>query len=88
MEFGSPGLVELEAWVSEDLAAVLQETPISAQQELIPVKGGCLLSAKVQNSWQLTWWVLSQAENIRVMQPVILKTAISEHLRKTIELYQ
>lgn len=88
MEFGSPGLVELEAWVSEDLAAVLQETPISAQQELIPVKGGCLLSAKVQNSWQLTWWVLSQAENICVMQPVILKTAISEHLRKTIELYQ
>ena len=88
LEFGSSEIVELEAWVSEDLSFILQETPICSSQELILLENGYRLRATLPNSWQLTWWILSQAENIEVIMPEALKKSVSDHIRKAFELYK
>ena len=88
MEFGSVKLIKFEAWVANDLAKILRETPLCSGQELIESESGYVLRASVPNSWQLTWWILSQAQNIQVIMPLALKNSVSEHLQKAIELYQ
>ena len=88
MEFGSVKLIKFEAWVADGLAKILRETPLCSGQELIESESGYVLRATVSDSWQLTWWILSQAENIQVIMPMALKNSISKHLKKTIELYQ
>lgn len=88
MEFGSTDIIHLEAWITNDLAAILRETPICLSQKLSMIKDRYLLSASTPNTWQLNWWILSQAENIHVLGPEILKNSISEQLRRALDLYQ
>lgn len=78
LEFGADEEIKLEAWVSDDLAAVLTETPLAADQRLVGTgDGGARLSATVRNSWQLQWWILSQGAGITVLKPLDLKKSIA-----------
>lgn len=62
LQFTSPGAgpITLQAWINEDLARQLRETPLSSDMQLEPEKDGHRLTATVQDSWQLRWWLLSQ----------------------------
>lgn len=67
-QFTSPGAgpIALQAWINEDLARQLRETPLSSDMHLEPEKDGQQLTATVQDSWQLRWWLLSQTGSIAV----------------------
>lgn len=84
MQFGSGQEIRLEALVSEGLARILSETPLSSNQVL---KDG-RLTATVQNTWQLQWWLLSQADDVIVLEPSDLKTKIHSALSAAVQNYE
>jgi predicted DNA-binding transcriptional regulator YafY len=76
MDFGGSAIFRLKAWVANELAIHLAETPLSTSQQIRFKKGRYLLAAEVKDSWQLRWWILSQGPALTVVSP--------EHLRKGI----
>jgi predicted DNA-binding transcriptional regulator YafY len=89
--FGGGKSIVLKARVSEDLARILDETPLSAKQELIPPKSKSvrtLLEAEVLDSWQLRWWVLSQGAKIEVIAPISLRKEVAETLSHAAKQYK
>ena len=89
-EFGpSPEPQEFEAWVSDELAATLDETPLSASpQELVPLKGGgFILRTRVSLGWHLQNFLASRGEHLRVRKPKDIALLIEQRLRQAVELY-
>jgi len=86
MQFGTREKIQLEAWVNEGLARLLQETPISNDMQLVPEEGGSRLTATVNDSWELKWWILSHAGAIRVEQPGYFRDDITERLQQALTL--
>lgn len=80
LEFGSGEIIRLRARVDQSLARVLGETPLSADMTIRAQRGHLLLEASVADTWQLQWWILSQAERLRVLQPVSLRREIRRRL--------
>ncbi len=82
LQFTSPGAspIALQAWINEDLARQLRETPLSDDMQLEPEEDGHRLTATVQDSWQLRWWLLSQAGSIAVREPVTLREEMIRQL--------
>ena len=80
LQFGNGQTLRLEAWISESLARVLEETPLAADQTLELVESVHYLSASVLDSWQLRWWLLSQGDEVIVVEPAELRTAMAETL--------
>lgn len=83
MQFGSTASITLQAWTSKELADYLQETKLSLTQKLARQQDGFLLTAEVQNSWQLRWWLLSQGKEIEVLEPEWLRQEIITSLQQT-----
>ena len=88
MQFGTHEKIQLETWVSEGLARLLQEAPISHDMLLIAEDEGSRLTATVNNSWELKWWILSHAGSIQVQQPPGLRDEISQRLQAALELHK
>lgn len=82
LQFTNPGAepISLQAWINADLARQLRETPLSSDMHLEPEKDGQQLTATVQDSWQLRWWLLSQAGSIAVRGPVALRDELIRQL--------
>ncbi len=78
--------VKVEIW--EGLAHILQETPLSLDQQIQQDDGAFTLTATVADSWQLRWWILSQGDGIEVIEPVMLREEILEVLKRTLENYR
>ena len=79
LAFGTGAMIKLEATVSEELAAILAETPLSANQCLKKNKDKTSrLTASICNSWQLHWWILSNCDNFTVQKPLRLRNALAE----------
>lgn len=76
-QFGAGRAITLKAQVSETLARLLDETPLSTNQKITKSKEGLLLRATVFDSWQLHFWLLSQGTDIVVRQPVALRKEIA-----------
>lgn len=82
------GPIKLKAWVSLDMASYLEESRLSEDQTLIKDEtDGYLLSATVQDSWQLEWWIKSMGSGIVVMEPIELKKAILSDLKEVLTKY-
>ena len=75
--------LRLKARVSDYLARILKETPLSADQEL----DGNQLKATVQDTWQLMWWILGQGDAIEVLEPVRLREQVSDGLKRAMAAY-
>ena len=87
LTFGSRKTIKLKAYVSEWLYNILIETPLS-QDQTIELEGDWShLTATVDDSWQLRWWILSQGDGIQVKQPKSLKKEIIKELKSALELY-
>ena len=80
IEFGGGKMIQLEARVSDKLAYYLTETRIAEDQQLNN-DNGYVLTATVKDSWQLSFWILSQGEEITVLSPSSLRAQIGEALR-------
>ncbi len=87
MEFGDGGTIKLAAKVSENLAKALRETAVSADMSLVERPDGWVLTATLADSWQLRWWILSQASDIEVLQPTGLRREIRNVLHETLNQY-
>lgn len=88
IKFGTLDEVKLEAYVSEWLCNILEETPLSHDQVIVPDGDWSRLSATVEDSWQLRWWLLSQGNGIEVLKPADLRKAIKEDIRAALEQYE
>lgn len=88
MQFGTHEKIKLEAWISEGLARLLQEAPISHDMLLVAEDEGSRLTATVNDSWELKWWILSHAGSIQIQQPQGLRDEIQQRLRAALELHE
>jgi len=88
MEFGEGGHIRLEAIVEPQLAYVLQESVLAADQTLThrPDKD-YLLRATVKDSWLLHRWILSQGDAIKVLRPASLRDSIAKSLSSAFSAY-
>jgi predicted DNA-binding transcriptional regulator YafY len=77
MQFGGGRPIRLEALVSEGLAEILAETPLSKDQVLAADGEQFRLKATVADSWQLQWWVLGQGEALEVVGPPSLRKSVA-----------
>ena len=88
LQFGNNGSICLKAEIWEGLAQILQETPLSADQQIEGLDGVIRLTATVADSWQLRWWILSQGDGIEVIEPVTLRYEIVNKLKTAAKQYE
>lgn len=79
-EFGNGNTIALEAWISEELASILHETPLATTQQIAHVGERNQLKATLSDSWQLRWWLLGQGARIEVVAPSELRQWITQEL--------
>ena len=80
--------IQLELRCTEWVADFLRETPLAADQTLVPEADGWVrLKSTVNDTWQLQWWLLGQGDGIEVRGPETLKTKIVGILRQTLAEY-
>jgi predicted DNA-binding transcriptional regulator YafY len=87
-QFGSGSAIVLKARVADDLARLLDETPISKDQKITTRSGIHTLTATVLESWQLHFWLRSQGPALTVLKPNALRKQIIEALENTLAGYQ
>lgn len=57
-----------------DLAAMLAETPLGADQRMTSLpEGGAEVAVTLPDTWQLRWWLLSQGAMLEVLAPESLR---------------
>lgn len=62
-----------------ELAAILAETPLGADQQLAPLPdGGVQLTVTLPDTWQLRWWLMSQGAMLEVLAPQALRREMAE----------
>nr|WP_282444886.1 WYL domain-containing protein [Idiomarina sp. ATCH4] len=88
LQFSDGNVFNLQAYINNDLAGHLEETPISLDQEVARKASSNLLTATVVDSWQLRWWILSQGDKIEVIKPTELRTEIQASLQNALKNYQ
>ena len=88
LQFGNGKSIKFVANISIDLARILEETPLASDQQIKDVDGKTRMSATVPDSWQLRWWILSQAASIRVLKPIDLVTEILMELKNAVKHYK
>jgi len=81
------GDIKLVAWVSEQLATTLQETPLSTEQSLELKDDRWLLKATVPDTQALRGWVMSYGVHIKVTGPKKLRDEIAERYAEGRKLY-
>jgi predicted DNA-binding transcriptional regulator YafY len=90
LQFTNPGSepILLKAWINEELARQLRETPLSSDMKLELEADGYRLSAIVQDSWQLRWWLLSHTGKIIVHEPPALRQELQNQLEAGLQMYR
>lgn len=66
-QFGSGEKIKLKASIGETLYRILSETPLSHDQKIEIMEDEYILTATVQNTWQLKWWIKSWGEEAFVI---------------------
>lgn len=87
-QFGGSEKIQLRAWVNDGLCLLLRERPISDDMSLAPEEYGATLTATVQNSWELLWWLLSHAGSIQVQEPRALREDFINRLKSGLKLQE
>jgi predicted DNA-binding transcriptional regulator YafY len=87
-QFGSGETITLKARLSDELALLLREAPLSKDQQITTRSGVHSLTANVPDSWQLHFWIRSQGAAITVMKPVELRNHIIASLKETLGNYR
>lgn len=89
LSFGSGEAFQLKLRVQSDLRTTLVESPLSTDMTITP-DGDLvyLVSATVQDTWQLKWWIRSQGAQVEVLEPKSLREEFRETLRQTLAMYE
>ena len=88
--FGPAVPIHLKARVCDQLAQILEESPLNTLQSLTvkDASGFRILEADVLDTWQLRWWILGEAERIEILGPPELRENIESSLNSASELYK
>jgi predicted DNA-binding transcriptional regulator YafY len=87
-QFDPGKMITLKAKVSPYLAHVLEETPLSQDQKITSRAGSHTLTATVQNSWELDFWLRSQGTALTVLQPAALRKKTIAELKLHLSQYE
>lgn len=88
-QFGSGEHIQLEAKVITGLGTILSETPLSPDMQLTHTdEDWWTLTASVQDTWQLRWWILSQGADIVVRKPKALRRDLMSQLKASLDNYR
>jgi predicted DNA-binding transcriptional regulator YafY len=77
--FGVGGKIAIHLWIKDELAVLLAESPLAANQVITPYvgqKGGSELKATLTDSSLLVWWLRSQGSSVQVLSPDSLNAAL------------
>lgn len=88
LEFGGNEKITVRMRVTNALAEILAETPLSINQWLFPESNGYVAIAEVHDSWQLEWWLLSQGGAVEVIEPAQLRHRIMLRINEMCLAYQ
>lgn len=86
--FGAGEMIRFEAEIRDTLPDILGETPLADDQRIIDRDGRRILKATVRESWELEFWILSQAHRLTVLKPVGLRRKIQGFLEQALAPYQ
>jgi predicted DNA-binding transcriptional regulator YafY len=86
-QFGDGKMITLKANLTDNLAGILRETPLSLDQKITTRAGKINLTATVKDSWQLHFWIQSQGPFITVLQPSALRKFLIASLQSTLTNY-
>ena len=88
LNFGVGEKIKLVAYVSEWLCEILEETPLSHDQEIDYGHEYPKVTVTIEDSWQLEWWILSQGNGVEVIKPGSLRKHIKSKLIVALEQYK
>jgi predicted DNA-binding transcriptional regulator YafY len=88
-EFTNPGTpIQLQLRCRDWVAAYLAETPLSSDQKIEPEADGWFrLTATVNDTWQLRWWLMGQGAGVEVSAPPALREEMRIALVNAAKLY-
>lgn len=90
--FGNNGSIQLELTANAITAQILSETPLASDQLITKMEGGdeetFTVTATVNDSWDLKFWLLSQGSNLTVVKPQQLRATIQEELSAALARYR
>ncbi len=83
-------LIKFKAWVKNDNQAYnhILETRLSPDQKIKYVDDGLIVSAEINETIELKWWILGMGDRIKVIQPKNLQQDISQTIKATADLYK
>lgn len=88
-DFGKGEAIELVMKLSSEAAKHLFETPLSKDQRAdILEDDNVLITATVNDTPQLKWWLLALGSEVEVMKPDRLRNEIKYTIQKTLQFYQ
>lgn len=79
--------IKLKARIADWLMNILNETPLSADQQLTRESDQCWVEARVRDTSQLQWWILSLGSAMEVTEPQELRERIAKTVRATARIY-
>lgn len=88
LQFSDGVTLALKARVNDNLAMHISETPLSEDQTIESGEQGNILTATVNDSWQLRWWIKSMGAQIEILEPTTLRNDIAAELQQTLKPYQ
>ena len=80
--------IKITLLFSDGVGFHLQETPLSKDQQIVQKKDGRMqVTATVQDSDQLRWWILGFGDCVKVARPKKLRENICAVVNATVKLY-
>jgi len=84
-----PQQITLKIRCDEYLSVYLKETPLSKDQIIQPDSDGkSLITATVNETWQLNLWLKSQGARLEVCEPIAMRESFKAELKKSLSLYK
>jgi len=77
--FGKGDLIQINLWVSPGLKLLLEESPLSKDQQISTApdgQDGFVLSSTIVDSALLIWWLRSQGSACKILAPTQLKSRL------------
>jgi len=86
-QFGEGSPIKLKARISAPLSKILRDSPLSDDMKMVDRDGMLTLTATVRDTWALHSWILGHAENVVVLEPAGLKSALSARIKAAAAAY-
>jgi len=79
--------IKLVLKCDEGIINYLKESPISRNQTIREKNNNFFVTAEVNNTWELQFWILSYSDNLEVIEPSSLRQQIKDKLMRAAKQY-